>query len=61
MTKKSFQNIKLRNERLKRLIIKRYGEPEEIANLVYFLCTEKSKYINGQDIVIDGGLTKRGI
>ncbi len=61
MTKKSFQNIKLRNERLKRLIIKRYGEPEEVANLVHFLCTEKSKYINGQDIVIDGGLTKRGI
>ena len=42
-------------------MIKRYGSPEEVANLVYFLCGEKAKYINGQDIIIDGGLIKKGI
>jgi NAD(P)-dependent dehydrogenase (short-subunit alcohol dehydrogenase family) len=61
MTKKSYTNKKLRTHRLNRLIIKRYGKPEEIADLVYFLCSEKSKYINGQDIVIDGGFLKKGV
>lgn len=61
MTKKSFKSKKLKNERLDRLMIKRYGSPEEVADLVYFLCGEKAKYINGQDVIIDGGLIKKGI
>ena len=35
--------------------LKRQGTPEEIAKLVLFLCSEESSYINGADIVIDGG------
>ncbi len=61
MTKTSFSTKKLKNARLNRLTIKRYGSSEEVANLTYFLCSEKSKYINGQDIVIDGGFLKKGI
>ena len=34
----------------------RQGTPEEIAKLVLFLCSPESSYINGADIVIDGGL-----
>ncbi len=34
----------------------RQGEPEEIAKLVSFLCSDESCYINGADIAIDGGL-----
>lgn len=33
----------------------RIGEPEEIAELAYFLCSEKSAYINGECITMDGG------
>lgn len=36
---------------------KRFGRPEEVASLCAFLASEKSSYINGQTIVIDGGLT----
>ncbi len=36
---------------------KRQGTPEEVAKLVLFLCSENSGYINGADIIIDGGLT----
>ena len=38
------------------LSIKRPAEPEEIAETIFFLCTDKSKYINGQVIRVDGGI-----
>ena len=33
----------------------RVGKPEDVANLVLFLCSDKATYINGASIVIDGG------
>ena len=36
----------------------RQGTPEEVAELVYFLASDKSGYITGQDFLIDGGLVK---
>ena len=36
---------------------KRFGEPEEVAHLVSFLISSKASYINGTNIVIDGGRT----
>ena len=38
------------------LPMKRMGEPEEVAELVLFLCSDKSNYITGEVIRIDGGL-----
>ena len=35
----------------------RLAQPEEIAEVVYFLGTEQNTYITGQKIVVDGGLT----
>jgi NAD(P)-dependent dehydrogenase (short-subunit alcohol dehydrogenase family) len=35
----------------------RLGEPEEIADLVYFLVSDQSKYITGEAILIGGGIT----
>ena len=35
----------------------RFGKPEEVAELVYFLCSESAEYINGQIITQDGGYT----
>ena len=35
--------------------MKRWGKPAEIAELIYFLCSDKSSYINGEIINIDGG------
>jgi NAD(P)-dependent dehydrogenase (short-subunit alcohol dehydrogenase family) len=36
----------------------RLGTPEEIANLVYFLGSEKNTFISGQNIACDGGFTR---
>ena len=38
--------------------MKRFGKPEEYANLVCFLASNKSDYITGTNIPIDGGYTK---
>ena len=36
--------------------MKRYGTPEEVADLVLFLASDESTFINGHELVIDGGL-----
>jgi 3-oxoacyl-[acyl-carrier protein] reductase len=40
---------------LERLPLGRLGEPDEVAQLVTFLCSEKAALINGASIVVDGG------
>jgi NAD(P)-dependent dehydrogenase (short-subunit alcohol dehydrogenase family) len=37
--------------------MKRYGEPEEIADAITWLASDKSKFITGQSIIIDGGIS----
>ncbi len=36
----------------------RVGNPMDVANIVLFLCSEKSGFITGEDICVDGGMTK---
>jgi len=44
-------------EMLEGIAMKRFGTPEEVAGAVLFLASEKSDYITGQVITVDGGLT----
>lgn len=37
-------------------LLKRIGKPEEVGELIVFLCSEKASFITGQSIRIDGGL-----
>jgi NAD(P)-dependent dehydrogenase (short-subunit alcohol dehydrogenase family) len=40
--------------------MKRFGRHEELTNLAAFLLSEQTEYINGECVVIDGGLWLRG-
>jgi NAD(P)-dependent dehydrogenase (short-subunit alcohol dehydrogenase family) len=37
--------------------MRRLGRPEEVAETVLWLCSEKASFINGASITVDGGLT----
>ncbi|KMT21918.1 SDR family oxidoreductase [Clostridium cylindrosporum] len=39
----------------------RVGNPIDIANMVLYLCSDKAGFITGEDICIDGGMTKQMI
>ena len=41
--------------------VHRVGNPKDIANMVLFLCSEKAGFITGENICIDGGMTKQMI
>ncbi len=36
----------------------RVGEPMDIARLVMFLCDERNSFVNGENIMVDGGMSK---
>ncbi|MEM7656375.1 MAG: glucose 1-dehydrogenase [Bacteroidota bacterium] len=45
-------------EKLKRVIpMRRYGQPEDIAQAILWLCSSESSFVTGQCISLDGGLT----
>lgn len=39
----------------------RVGRPDDIASMILFLCSEEAGFITGQNIVIDGGMTRQMI
>ena len=45
-----------KNDFLNNIPLKKFGSPKDVANLACFLASEKSEYITGQAINIDGGL-----
>ncbi|MCA3250513.1 MAG: SDR family oxidoreductase [Pseudomonadota bacterium] len=47
-----------KEERRARIPMGRYGRADEVAELIAFLASERSSYITGQNIRIDGGITR---
>ena len=45
-------------EFLERIPMGRYGKAEEVAELIAFLASDRAAYITGQNIRIDGGITR---
>ncbi len=41
--------------------LNRYGQEIEIAEVIYFLCSQKASYVTGQLIAVDGGFEATGV
>ena len=61
MTQKNKKNSYGYKERLKRMIIPRWGLPSDLVGASIFLLSKESSYITGTDIVIDGGWSIKGL
>ena len=46
----------MREAALERIPFGRYGQPEDVANVVLFLSSPLSDYVTGQEINVSGGL-----
>jgi 3-oxoacyl-[acyl-carrier protein] reductase len=54
----TFEGIE--DEMVARTPLHRVGEPEEIAGVVVFLCSDLARFMTGQNLVVDGGMTLHG-
>jgi len=45
----------VRSAALEEIVMKRIGQPEDVANVVAFLCTDLARHITGEVIKVDGG------
>lgn len=53
--KTSDMNPLFKEEELKRIALKRFAEPEEVAEVVYFLGSDLSSFMTGSIVRVDGG------
>jgi glucose 1-dehydrogenase len=55
------KELKENKDMLKRVLaqipVKRIGNPEEVANVVEFLASDKASYVTGTTFYVDGGMT----
>ncbi|MFD2043939.1 2,4-dienoyl-CoA reductase [Ornithinibacillus salinisoli] len=52
---KLFESEKAAKRTIQSVPLQRLGQPEEIAELAYFLLSDKATYINGEVVTMDGG------
>lgn len=55
-TQQNYQGER-RVERAKNIPMRRVGEPRDIADVISFLCSDDARYVSGQTIYVDGGVT----
>jgi len=61
MTKGSRDDALLYEERLDRMIIKRWGETEDLMGAAIYLASNASSYVTGTDLIVDGGWIAKGL
>jgi gluconate 5-dehydrogenase len=61
MTDRSYNDPKLNAARRRHTLLNRWGQPDDVANAVAFLCDPMSSYITGINLPVDGGWTACGL
>ena len=61
MTKGSWNDKKLRQDRTDRTILGRWSESEDLIGVMIFLASDASSYITGQEFYVDGGWLSKGL
>tara|TARA_Y100001936_G_C16043825_1_gene653334 strand:- start:871 stop:1635 length:765 start_codon:yes stop_codon:yes gene_type:complete len=61
MTKKSWNDVKLRKARTSRTLLNRWGDKQDIVGPCIFLASDASKYVTGLDLYVDGGWLANGL
>ena len=57
MTKPALSEPEIAKDWMRHIPLRRYGTPEDIADLALFLASDESSYINGTMVYVDGGAT----
>jgi glucose 1-dehydrogenase len=57
MNRKLKENKDMLDKVLNQIPIKRIGNPEEVANVVEFLASDKASHVTGTTFYVDGGMT----
>lgn len=54
------QGLNERDAMIAKTPLARIGAPEDIASVVVFLCSDLARFVTGQNLVVDGGMTLHG-
>lgn len=57
MNEELLTNLKIKKELLSNIPLERIGLPEEVADSIVFLASNKSNFITGHNLIVDGGWT----
>jgi len=60
MTNKTYSDINKHEMILKRIMLGKWGESDDLVGACIFLVSDASSYITGSDILVDGGLINKG-
>lgn len=61
MTGTSYADPELNAARRRQTLLGRWGQPEDVAGVVAFLCGPQAAYVTGTNLFVDGGWTCKGL